>query len=92
MDAEIAENERIRELLVAALDGQLSYEQAEELAHVDPHLQKLAWLAAAQRIAELKARIDGPAKVDPSTPSGQRPIYNNPADYQSKSDRVECLR
>ena len=85
MDAEIAENERIRELLVAALDGRLSYEQAEELAHVDPHLQKLAWLAAAQRIAELKARIDGPAKVDPSTPSSQRPIYTKPPAKKRKA-------
>jgi hypothetical protein len=78
MDAKIAGNERIRELLAAALDGQLSDEQAGELARVDERLQKLAWLAAAQRIAELKARIDGPAKVDPSTPSGQRPIYTKP--------------
>ena len=78
MDAKVAGNERIRELLAAALDGQLSDEQAGELARVDERLQKLAWLAAAQRIAELKARIDGPAKVDPSTPSGQRPVYTKP--------------
>jgi hypothetical protein len=79
MDAKIAGNERIRELLAAALDGELSEEQAEQLARVDEHLQKLAWLAAAQRIAELKAKIAGPAKIDPSTPSGQRPIYTKPA-------------
>jgi transposase len=79
MDATMAGNERIRELLAAALDGQLSDEQAEELAGVDRRLVKLAFLAAVQRIAELKARIDGPAKIDPSTPSGQRPIYTKPA-------------
>ena len=78
MDAEIARNQRIGELLAAALDGRLTEEQAEELARVDQALQKLAWLAAAQRIAELKARIDGPPKVDPSTPSGQWPVYTKP--------------
>jgi hypothetical protein len=85
MDAEIAGNERIRELLAAALDGQLSDTQAEELAGLDAALVKLAFLAAAQRIAELKARIDGPAKVDPSTPSGQRPIYTKPPAKKRKA-------
>jgi len=71
-------------LVAAALEGTLSDAQAEQLAALDPTLQKLAWLAAAARIAEQDARIaelkgklnDG--QVDPSTPSGQRPIYTKP--------------
>lgn len=78
MDAQINASERIRELLAAALDGTLSDAQAEELAGVDRDLLKLAWLAAAKRIAELQARLGGPAKVDPGTPSGQRPVYTKP--------------
>ena len=79
MDAQIRRNERIRELLTATLDGTLSDPQAEELAGFDRDLIKLAFLAAVQRIAELKAKVDGPAKIDPATPSGQRPVYTKPA-------------
>jgi len=78
MDAKIKANERIGRLLAAALDGTLTDEQAEELAKADRDLLKLAWLAVAQRIAELQAKIDGPGKIDPSTPSGQRPVYTKP--------------
>ena len=69
---------RLGGLLAAALDGILTDVQAEELAAVDHELGKLAWLAAGQRIAELKAKAEGPAKVDPNTPSGQRPVYAKP--------------
>jgi len=31
------------------------------------------------RIAELRTRLDGPGRIDPSTPSGQRPVYTKPA-------------
>jgi hypothetical protein len=54
------------------------------LAALDPTLQKLAWLAANQRIAEqgaciaeLQGKLDG-SQVDPATPSGQRPVYTKP--------------
>lgn len=83
MDEIFRKDARIRALVAAALEGSLTDAQAEELAALDEALQKLAWLAAAQRIAELKAKIEGPAGtcpvgVDPSTPSGQRPIYTKP--------------
>jgi transposase len=85
MNARIKANERIRELLAAALDGTLTDTQAEELAAFDRDLIKLAFLAAAKRvaemsgqIAELKAKLGGPPKIDPATPSGQRPIYTKP--------------
>jgi hypothetical protein len=61
-------------LVAAALEGVLTDAQAEHLAALDPALQKLAWLAAAQRIAELKGKLNG-SRVDPATPSGQRSIY-----------------
>ncbi len=59
--------------------------QAEQLARIDVNVAKLAWLAAAKRIAEqnakinqLQAKFGGPPKIDPATPSGQRPIYTKP--------------
>jgi len=85
MDAKISGNERIRGLLAAALDGTLSDAQAEELAALDRGLVKLAILAAVKRIAELKAKTNGPPKVDPSTPSGQRPVYTKPPGKKRKA-------
>jgi transposase len=78
MDDRIHANERIRTLLAAALEGTLTDAQAEQLAVVDTSVQKLAWLAVARRIAELTAKLDGLARVDPAMPSGQRPIYAKP--------------
>ncbi len=78
MDNAIGRDAGTHALLVAALDGTLTDEQAEELAKADQDLLKLAWLAVAKRIAELQAKLDGPRKIDPSTPSGQRPIYTKP--------------
>ena len=78
MDERIRTDARGAALIVAALDGSLTDEQAEQLAAIDHALGKLAWLAAAKRIGELQAKIDGPPKIDPSTPSGQRPIYTKP--------------
>ena len=78
MDARISTDERSATLITAALDGTLTEAQAEQLAGVDEELSKLAWLAAARRIAELLAKTQGPPKIDPATPSGQRPIYTKP--------------
>ncbi len=78
MDARIDSHQRIGALLAAALDGTLSDAQAQELAAFDRDLIKLAFLATVRRIAELKAKVEGPAKIDPSTPSGQRPVYTKP--------------
>lgn len=86
MDAGNGKDGRLQVLLAAALDGTLTEQQADELAHCDAELQKLAWLAAAQRIAEqdariaeLQAKVGQAAKIDPATPSGQRPVYTKPA-------------
>ena len=84
MDAKIRRNEQIGHLLTAALDGTLTDAQAEELAGVDRDLIKLAFLATVKRIAELKAKVEGPAKIDPATPSGQRPVYTKPAASKRK--------
>ena len=66
------------------MEGRLTDGQAEQLAALDPALQKFAWLAAAQRIAEqdtciaeLQGKLNGP-QIDPATLSGQRPIYTKP--------------
>jgi hypothetical protein len=85
MDERIRQNAQLASLLAAALDGTLTDAQAEQLAALDATLLKLAWLAAARRIAEqdgriadLTAKLKGPAAIDPSTPSGQRPVYTKP--------------
>ena len=78
MDAKISTDAQVAALVLAALEGTLSDRQAEELAGIDAALGKLAWLAAAQRIAELRAKVGAPAQVDPNTPSGQRPVYTKP--------------
>lgn len=78
MDTKISTDARIAALVAAALDGSLTDGQAAELAAIDRDLIKLALLVVAKRIAELQAKIDGPPKIDPSTPSGQRPIYTKP--------------
>jgi transposase len=72
-------DKEVKVILVAALDGSLTEDQADRLAEIDAHLLKLALLAAARRIAELKAKLDGPVRIDPATPSGQRPVYTKPA-------------
>lgn len=71
-------NKEVKAILVAALDGTLTEPQADRLAEIDAQLLKLALLAATKRIAELQAKLGGPPKVDPATPSGQRPIYTKP--------------
>jgi hypothetical protein len=78
MDGAIGKDAQTRALVLAALEGQLSDQQAQQLAALDEALLKLVLLAAAQRIAELKARLAGPAPIDPATPSGQRPVYTKP--------------
>ena len=72
-------------IIEAALGGDLTENQAEQLARLGPEVVKLALLAAAKRIAEQSARITelesklkGATQVNPSTPSGQRPIYTKP--------------
>lgn len=85
MDDQITKDARIGALVAAALEGTLTDAQAAALAAVEPRIQKLAWLVAAQRIAQQNARIaqlEGPVAVadvrDPATPSGQRPLYTKP--------------
>jgi hypothetical protein len=78
MDDQISKDATAAMLVAAALEGTLTDAQAEQLAALDRTLQKLAWLAAAQRIAELKGELGANARVDPATPSGQRPVYTKP--------------
>lgn len=94
MDERIHQNAHLASLLAAAMDGTLTDAQAEQLAACDRTLLELAWLAVAQRIAEqeariaeLTARLKGPASIDPSTPSGQRPIYTKPASPTASGQR-----
>ena len=92
MDERIGRDARLAGLLAAALDGALTEAQAEGLATIEPALLTLAWLAAAQRIAEqnealaqrdaciaqLEGRVAVAGACHPFTPSGQRPVYTKP--------------
>jgi len=78
MDDQASKEAQLQSLLAAALDGTLTDEQAQQLAEADTDLVKLAWLAVSKRIAELQAKLAGAGKIDPATPSGQRPIYTKP--------------
>jgi transposase len=85
METSLGREGRIRALMDAAIAGKLSDAQAEELSAFGQEVVKLALLLAARRIAEQNARIarlEGRVLVagagDPSTPSGQRPIYAKP--------------
>ena len=68
----------VEAIVAAALAGELTEDQAEQLAGQAPEVVKLVLLAAAERIAELRAKLTGPTRIDPSTPSGQRPPYTRP--------------
>ena len=57
MDDGISKDARVRALVTAALEGRLTDADAGELAALDRGLIKLAFLAAARRIAEQDARI-----------------------------------
>jgi len=70
------------------MQGTLTERHVERLSAIDVELLKLALLTAAKRvaeqhaalnqkdarIAELEAKLRGPAPVHPSTPSSQRPV------------------
>jgi len=75
-----------RALIEAAIAGQLTESQAEELAVLGPEVVKLALLLTTRRIAEQScriARLEGRVAVagagDPNTPSGQKPPYLKPS-------------
>ena len=60
-------------IIDAALSGRLDETLASELHGLGPEAVKLAMLAAAMHIAELKG-----TSVSPSTPSGMQPVYTKP--------------
>ena len=61
-------------LLQALFRGQLTEPQAEQLAALGPEAVRLALLAANERFARLQG-----SGANPSTPSGQVPVYEKPA-------------
>ncbi len=91
MDCEIGTDAEAKRLVVAALGGQLTDEQAEALAALDQDLLKLVLLVMAKqiaeqdgRIAELESKLQVAAVGDPATPSGQKPLYTKPRAPKSK--------
>jgi len=85
-------------VIESAARGELSESAIERLVEREPRLAKLALIAAVQAIGQLRGdgggqREDGPSAggsgadgIDPSTPSGQRPIYSKP-DRRNKRRR-----
>lgn len=84
MDGRISKDARVRALVTAALEGKLTDSGAGELAALDRNLIKLAFLAAARRIAELQGKVALAGPDHPSTPSGQKPPYVKPAASKRK--------
>ncbi len=66
-----------RDLIRAAVRGELTEEEARCLARFGPEVAAFTFLAISQRIAELESR-DGNAQPSPSTPSGMVPVYTKP--------------
>jgi len=64
-----------RELIAAALRGELDERRARQLAELGPEVVTLALLAASQCIAELQRR---PGGASLTTPSGMIPVYAKP--------------
>lgn len=72
-----------RDLIDAALRGELEEPQARQLAELGAEVVALAFMAASGRIAEQNARIgeltkSAGADRSPSTPSGMIPPYEKP--------------
>jgi len=81
-----------RAIIDAALRGELREDEAKRLALLGPEMVTMALLAVARRIAELaegnqeqarqiaelESKLKGAVQIDPSTPSGQRPVYAKP--------------
>ena len=78
MDVTAISDTTVRALIDTALAGRLTEEQAKQLAVCAPEIVALVLLAAAERIAELTGQLDVGKTPDPSTPSGQVPLYTKP--------------
>lgn len=66
-----------RELIDAALRGELDERQARQLAKLGSEVVALALISASRRIAALLSRPSG-GNPSPATPSGMIPIYAKP--------------
>jgi len=86
MESPSSTDAHVRALIDAAIAGQLTDSQAEELSALGQEVTKLALLFITRRIAQQDARIAelqgklamaGPD--NPSTPSGQKPPYVKPS-------------
>lgn len=72
-------NTDVKEIVEAILDGTCTEELVRQLYGLGPEAVILAMMAATRQIASLQAKMDQPAvPADPSTPSGQIPVYAKP--------------
>ncbi len=72
---EPAAEKTLREIIDAALRGELDEALAHKLHELGPEAVALAMLSTCQRIAELQGKGGRPS---PSTPSGMVPVYAKP--------------
>ena len=78
MGTEALEQLSGEQVIAAAARGELSEAQIEQLAQDDPHLTKLALIAAVQAVTQLRGKAAAGEQPDPATPSGQQPVYAKP--------------
>lgn len=72
-------NTDVKEIVDAILDGTCTEELVRQLYGLGPEAVILAMMAATRQIASLRAKVDqSTLPADPSTPSGQIPIYAKP--------------
>ena len=68
----------LQSLLAAAVAGELTKAQADQLYQLGSEAVSLVGLAMSRRIVQLQARLNVAGPPSPSTPSGQVPIYTKP--------------
>jgi len=78
MEFPVGTDAETQDIIASALQGRLTPQQAKIAAAFDPVLDQFAWMAMTSRVASLQAKLESAKVADPSTPSGQIPIYTKP--------------
>ncbi len=75
MEFPVGTDAETQDIIAAALNGEMKEAQAARLAALDAILVQFILLAVTSRVATLRTELESAKATDPSTPSGQVPIY-----------------